>query len=336
MRKGIQKSRFGKLADGTEIEIYTLTNANGLSCKITNYGAILTEVHTPDSAGKFANIILGFGDLKGYLEDKSYLGATIGRVTNRIAKARFTLNGKTYNLAANDGPNHLHGGIRGFNQQVWRAEPNPDRVELRLGYTSPDMEEGYPGKVRVEVSYELTDANELRLTYKATTDQPTLVNMTNHAYWNLAGHGDILRHELTVAADEHTPLDSQNLPSGKIASVQGTPFDFRTPTAIGSRFNQFDKTPAGYDANYVLKREKGAMVFVARARDPESGRVLELWTDQPGMQLYTAHYLPRPCTGFCLETQNYPDAINQPNFPTPILKPGETYLHRTTHRFSAA
>ncbi len=338
VRKGIQKSSFGRLPNGTEIDLYTLTNANGLSCKICTYGGIMTEFQAPDREGNFTNIVLGYDRLEDYLEGKDYRGAIIGRVANRIANASFTLNGKTYPLAANLGPHHLHGGLRGFDKRVWLAHPltTPEGVALALRYVSPDNEEGYPGTLTVNVIYVLTDTNELCLTYSANTDQPSPVNLTIHPYWNLAGKGDILRHELTVAADHYAPVDSQFIPTGKIEPVEGTPFDFRSPRAMGSRFSRLACKPPGYAETYVLKREKGGVVFAARARDPESGRVLELLTQQPGLVVYTGTFLNPPYTGFCLEAQNFPDAVHHDNFPSCILAPGETYRHETICQFSTA
>lgn len=329
MSKGIQKSSFGHLLDGTEIDIYTLTNANGLSCKIMTYGGIITEIRTPDRNGKFANIVLGYDRLEDYLEGKDYRGAIIGRVANRIRNAEFKLGGKTYKLAANDGPNHLHGGIRGFDKRVWVADPDlaGEDVTLNLEYTSPDKEEGYPGTLKVRITYFLTDLNELTTIYFASTDQPTPVNLTNHPYWNLAGHGDILQHELTISADEHTPMDSQFIPTGEFEWVEGTDFDFRTPTRIGRRMT------SGYNANYLIKGKEG-VAFAARARDPDSGRVLKLFSSQLGLQFYTGAYLKQPFTGFCLEAQSYPNSVNQGNFPPCILSPGEFYNHSTTCAFS--
>jgi aldose 1-epimerase len=339
--KGIQKSSFGQLPDGTEIDLYTLTNANGLSCKITTYGGTVTEIQTPDREGRFANIVLGYDRLEDYLKGKDYRGAIIGRVANRIANASFTLNGKTYPLAANDGPNHLHGGLRGFDKRVWRARTssNPDHVGLFLQYTSPDNEEGYPGSLNASVIYILSDKNILYVTYGAKPDQPTPVNLTNHSYWNLAGHGDILRHELTVFADDYTPMNNQYIPTGDIESVAGTPFDFRSPTPIGRRFDRLADKPPGYNVNYAFNQHGRAMPVVARVREPESGRVLNLQTNQAGLQFYSGTFLSQPYTGFCLETQKFPDAVHHNNFPSVILdpnEPGETYFHVTMCQFSTA
>jgi aldose 1-epimerase len=285
-----------------------------------------------------ANILLGYDSLQGYLDGKFYMGAIIGRVANRIANASFLLNGKTYTLAANDGPHHLHGGIRGFDKCVWRADSpsDGDRAELRLRYTSPDNEEGYPGTLRIEAAYALTDANELRVTFQAATDEPTPVNLTTHPYWNLSGKGDILRHELTLAADHYAPVDSQFIPIGNIQAVTGTPFDFRLPTPMGARFSQLTCNPRGYAETYALKNDGGALTFAARVRDPQSGRVLELWTQQPGLVFYTGSFLNPPWTAFCLEAQNFPDALHHDNFPSCILMPGQMYRHETVCRFSTA
>jgi len=331
MRKGIQKSSFGRLQDGSEIDLYTLTNENGLRCQIATYGGIITRLETPDRAGRLANIVLGYDRLEEYETGKAYLGAIIGRVASRIGGARFTLDGKTFALAANDGRNHLHGGVRGFDRRVWQAAP--DGNSLRLQYTSADGEEGYPGTLHVAVTYALNDANELSLDYEAVTDQPTPVNLTSHPYWNLAGEkeaGDILGHELTVAADSYTPGDAEYILTGEIKPVEGTPLDFRSPAVTGSRSSQ-------HNTNYVLRQTAGRSVFAAKVREPQSGRALEIWTDQPCLQFYSGFFLSgkhAPSSGLCLETQNFPDAVNHGNFPSTILRPGETYRHRTVCRFS--
>lgn len=338
MSKGIEKSGFGRLPSGTEIDLYTLTNANGLSCKIITYGGTITELRAPDRHGNFGNIVLGYDRLEGVLADTAYKGAIVGRVANRIAGASFKLNGKTYKLAANNGPNHLHGGLRGFDKQVWTAEPETveKNVGLILRHTSPDGDEGYPGNLTVMALFVLTDANELCLSYLAETDKPTPVNLTSHPYWNLAGQGDILGHELVVAADDYTPMDRNQIPTGEIKTLEGTPYDFAKPALIGSRFSDLPGEPKGYDTNYILNKTEEAVAFAARAIDAGSGRVLELWTDQPGMQFYTGTYLDKPWTGFCLEPQIYPDAIHHSNFPDCVLNPGQTYNHHTICRFSAA
>jgi len=389
----VRKSSFGKLPDGTAVDLYTLQNANGLVAKVTNYGTIISELHVPDRDGKCGDVVLGFDNLEQYLKGHPCFGCTVGRVANRIAKGRFTLDGKTYTLAVNNGPNHLHGGLEGFDKKVWKGEalgldnkqvlaarvasssldkitaeyleleilkdpelaalrqPPPDiPIELQPGatvkftYTSPDGEEGYPGTLTAVVTMTLTDDNELRLDYRATTDKPTPVNLTNHSYFNLAGHGDALRHELMVAADYYTPSDSTLIPTGEIKAVKGTSMDFTRPQTIGSRFGQLQGEPVGYDTNYVLDSGGKGLALAARVRDPESGRVMEVHTTEPGVQLYTANFLDGSLTGkggivyrqhaaFCLETQHFPDAVNQPGFPSIILRPGQTYRQTTVFKF---
>lgn len=336
--KGIQKSSFGRLADGTEIELYTLTNSGGMSCKIITYGGIVTEVLARDREGKLGNIVLGHERLEDYVADTAYLGAIIGRVANRIANASFELNGKTYTLTANEGENHLHGGVSGFNRRVWRATPLPhvEDASIALEYCSPDGEEGYPGTLNVKVTFALTDQNELCLTYKATTDQPTPVNLTSHPYWNLAGGGDILGHELTVLSDFHTAFDRYNIPTGKMEKVDGTPLDFRKPAKIGNRLCKLEGNPPGYNVNYVLKPTKNGLALAAHAQDRASGRTLEIWTDQPGLQFYSGTYLSKPYAGFCLEPQKHPDSVNKRYFPSCIAEPGNGYWHCTVCRFGTA
>jgi aldose 1-epimerase len=344
MRSSVQKDAFGKLPDGTGVDLYTLTNGNGLVAKVATYGTIITGLHVPDRQGKLGDIVLGFDNLDQYLKGHPYLGATVGRVANRIANARFTLDGKTYTLAPKNGPHHLHGGLKGFDKKVWQAEPQAGAA-VRFSYTSPDGEEGYPGTLAVAVTMTLTDANELRLDYTATTDKPTPVNLTNHSYFNLAGKGDVLGHELMMAADYYTASDSALVPTGEIKPVKDTPMDFTSPQPIGSRFAQLRTNPVGYDHNYVLNGGGKALALAARVYEPGSGRVMEVHTTQPGVQLYTANFLNGSLTGkrgvvyhqhcaFCLETQHFPDSVNQPKFPSVILRPGETYRHTTVHKFS--
>jgi aldose 1-epimerase len=346
MTARVQKSSFGKLPDGTAVDLYTLTNANGLVAKVTNYGAIITELHVRDRQGKLGDVVLGFDNLPQYLNGHPYFGATVGRVANRIAKGRFTLDGKTYTLATNNGPNHLHGGLKGFDKVLWKADPQAGAA-MKFTYTSPDGEEGYPGTLAVAVTMTLTDANELRLDYHATTDQPTPVNLTNHSYFNLAGQGDVLGCELMIAADYYTPSDSTLIPTGEIKAVKGTPMDFTQPRPIGSRFPQLQTSPVGYDHNYVLNAGGKSLALAARVYEPRSGRVLEAHTTQPGVQFYTANFLDgsltgkrevvyRQHTGFCLETQHFPNAVNQAEFPPIILRPGQTYHHTTVFKFSTA
>ena len=344
--KDIQKSHFGTTR-GVEISLYTLTNANGVICKIANYGGTITELHVPDRNGRLADVVLGYDDLKGYETGKCYFGALIGRVANRIAGSRFTLDGQSYQLPANEGPNHLHGGIPGFDKVAWNAEPvvTESGAALRLTYTSPDGDQGYPGTLKVSAVYTLTDANELRLDFEATTDKPTPVNLTNHTYWNLAGAGKILDHILTLAADRFTPTDAKLIPTGEIKSVKGTPMDFTSPHSIGSRLDQLPNNPPGYDDNFALNSGGGKLAFAARAHEPASGRVLEVWSDQPAVQLYTGNYLSgfkgkrgaiyERYGGFCLEPQYFPDFVHHPQFAQSILRPGETYRQSMVCRFSA-
>jgi aldose 1-epimerase len=281
------------------------------------------------------NVVLGAGSLESYLKGFPGSAAVIGRVANRIARAQFTLDGVTYKLAANNGPNHIHGGRRGFAQVVWQAQPLPPgerEASVRLTYLSKDGEEGYPGNLTVHVTYTLTDDNVLRIDYEATTDKATPVNLTNHAYFNLAGGGDVLDHELWLAADRYTPADDQLIPTGEVASVKGTPLDFTVPARIGARIQQLKPKPNGYDHNYVLGGDGGTLVLVGRASDPASGRVMEVCTTEPGVQLYTGNHLKHG--GFCLETQHYPDSVNRPQFPSTILRPGQVFKSSTTFAFS--
>jgi len=346
----VLQSHFGNLPDGTAIDLYTMTNAKGMIVKFITYGGIITELHVPDRNGKLADIVLGFKSLDGYLAGHPYFGALIGRVGNRIAGGRFTLEGKEYRLATNDGANHLHGGTAGFDKKVWAVMevPAADGVAVRLSRTSPDGEEGYPGTLNVSVIYTLTNDNALRLDYAASTDKPTPVNLTSHSYFNLAGEGsgDILGHEVMLAADRYTPADNQLIPTGVIAPVAGTPFDFTNPTAIGTRINDVPAPPpGGYDTNYVVNGSGKGPVLAARVRDPKSGRVMEITTTEPGIQFYTGNFLDGTLTGkagqpyrkhagLCLETQHFPDAVHHLSFPTIILGPGRPLASRTEHRFS--
>jgi aldose 1-epimerase len=346
MKPNVHSVHFSKLADGTPVELFTLTNGSGLVAKITNYGSIITEMHAPDRAGKMGDVVLGFNNLEQYLKGHPYFGCTVGRVANRIAKGQFTLDGKSYRLAVNNGPNHLHGGLKGFDKVVWKAEPQ-NGPAVKFSYTSADGEEGYPGQVDVTVLMTLTDKNELIIEYTATATKPTPVNLTNHSYFNLAGSGDVLNHELMIAADHFTPKDQNSIPTGEIKSVKGTPMDFTQPHAIGSRFSQLTEKPVGYDHNYVLNGGGKSLGLAARAFEPRSGRVLEISTTEPGVQLYTSNYLDGSLTGksgvvytqhcgFCLETQHFPDSVNHANFPSIILQPGHTYRQTTVHKFATA
>ena len=349
---GIDKTDFGKTHDGQQVDQYTLRNARGASIKVITYGAIFSELNVPDRAGTFADVVLGFDSLDKYLAGHPYFGAIAGRVANRVARGQFTLNGKTYHLAINNGPNSLHGGLAGFDKRVWTATASnaASGPSLKLAYTSADMEEGYPGKLDVEVTYTLAnDRNEWRIDYRATTDKPTILNLTNHAYWNLAGEASgktILDHELMLNADNYTPVDETLIPTGQIKSVRGTPFDFTTMKPIGRDIAQTPGDPNGYDHNFVLNGNAGEMKLCGRLRDPGSGRTMEVHTTQPGVQLYTGNFLDGKLIGkggkpyvrnyaVCLETQHFPDSINHPNFPSVVLRPGETFKSTTTHRFSA-
>lgn len=349
----VTKQAFGKTADGREINLYTLTNKNGMTVAITNYGGIVQSIKTPDRNGKLDDIVLGFETADGYLKEHPYFGALIGRYGNRIAKATFTLNGQVYKLAANDGPNHLHGGIRGFDKQLWSARESaePASQRLELTYVSKDGEEGYPGTLSTTVVYTLTDENELRIDYTATTDKDTVLNLTNHSYFNLAGQGssDILGHQIMIAADRFTPVDATLIPTGELKPVEGTPFDFRKATAIGARINAQDEQITrgrGYDHNFVLNRAGSDLALAARVTEPTSGRVMEVLTTQPGVQFYTGNFLDGSLrgkggkvyghrSGLCLETQHFPDSPNRPEFPSTVLRPGEKYTSTTIYRFAA-
>ncbi len=344
---GVKKAVFGKLDDGTVVHLYTLTNANGLTAKIMTYGATLTELHVPDNTGKMGDVVLGFDNLAQYVKGSPYFGATVGRVGNRIAKGKFTLDGKQYTLAVNNGPNSLHGGLKGFDKRVWsaRAIKSADGPAVRFTYHSPDGEEGFPGNLAVTVVYTLTNKNGLRIDYAATTDKNTPVNLTNHSYFNLAGHGDVLGTEMMINADRYVPVDDTLIPTGELASVKGTPMDFTQPHPIGQHLNELSGDPKGYDHCYVLNSGGNSFALAARAYEPTTGRVLEMFTTEPGVQFYTGNFLDGTLTGiggtvyqqhaaFCLEAEHYPDSVNHPSFPSTILHPGETYHQRTEYRFS--
>jgi len=352
-KAGLERQPFGKSPDGSPVDLYVLTNSSGMQASITNYGGILLSLKVPDRNHNFADVILGYDTLEGYEGDKSFLGATIGRYGNRIAHGKFTLYGKEYTLDRNDGENHLHGGNRGFNKVLWQAKPisSRDSQSLVLTYTSPDGEGNYPGNLNVKVTYTLTDNNELKIAYEATTDKDTIVNLTNHAYYNLAGQGesDILGHVLTIYADRFTPVDKGLIPTGQLQSVKGTPFDFTHPTAIGARIDRDDdqlKVGHGYDHNFVLNAGiNAAPVPAASVYEPKSGRMLEIATTEPGIQFYSGNFLDGSIKGkqgkvykhrygLCLETQHYPDSPNHPDFPSTVLKKGETYRSMTIYSFS--
>jgi aldose 1-epimerase len=337
----ISKKPFGKTADGQEAELFTIINSGGLSAEITNFGCSIVRLKTPDRSGKFADIVLGYDSLEGYQTNPPYLGGVVGRYANRIAKGKITLEGRTYQLAINNGPNHLHGGLKGFDKKRWKVI-DAENDMLRLSYTSPDGEENYPGTLACEVLYILTNKNELIIEYTATTDKTTVVNLTNHSYFNLAGHnsGDILSHELVIYADRYTPVNSGLIPTGELAPVEGTPLDFRRATAIGKRF---DKLENGYDHNYVLNSTDSGLAPAAEVYEPVSGRTMKVLTTQPGVQLYTGNFLAdvkgkqnavygKRC-GFCLETQHWPDSPNQPKFPSAVLRAGQIYTHKAIFLF---
>lgn len=349
----LSRAPFGTLPDGRPVQLFTLTNAHGVEVRFIDYGGIILSVRTPDRTGQLDDITLGYDSLAGYLRSTPYFGALIGRYGNRIAKGRFTVDGTTYTLATNDGPNHLHGGVRGFDKVLWHAEPFRDArgVGAVLTYVSRDGEEGYPGNLAVRVTYTLTNDDALVFEYHATTDRATPVNLTQHTYWNLAGPGrtTILDHQLTLSASHFTPIDSTLIPTGEIRDVAGTPFDFRAPTTIGARIGERDdqlRFGRGYDHNWVLDRAPAdTLAFAARVYEPRSGRVLEVSTTEPGVQFYSGNFLDGTLTGkggvvyahrtgLCLETQHYPDSPNHPNFPSTILRPGTTYHSTTQYRFS--
>lgn len=343
----IQKASYGKVED-KDVELYTLTNANGLVMKVTNYGAIITEFHVPDKAGKLADIVLGFENIDGYLKGNPYFGATVGRVGNRIRGAKFKLDGKEIKVTANNGQHHLHGGNKGWDKVVWTAEPveSPDGPGIRFTYVSKEGEEGYPGTVTAKSTYTLTNKNEFKVEMEATTDKTTLVNMVHHTYWNLGGFasGPITDHELMLFADKYTPGDPM-VPTGAIKAVKSTPFDFTAAKPIGKDLKAAGGDPIGYDHNFVVNGDAHAMRPVARLKDPKSGRVMTIEADQPGVQFYSGNFLDGKTkgkgvayaqyTGLCLETQKFPNSINVPAWKDEvILKPGATYKHTMVHRFT--
>jgi len=344
MKASVSKSSFGKLPGGKPVELFTLANKRGMVCKVTNYGTIITELHVPDRNGTLGDVVLGFDNLNEYLRGHPYFGCTVGRFANRIAHGRFTLGDKNYKLAINNGSNCLHGGLRGFDKVLWKARPLKDAA-VEFTYTSPDGEEGFPGKLDVTVVMTVTERNELSIDYTAKTNKPTPVNLTNHSFFNLACGGDIKNHRLILASDFYTPINSEMIPTGEVRSVQKTALDFTKPVPLGVRFSKLGGKPLGYDHNFIL-RSNGTSI-AARVTDPKSGRVMEVMTTQPALQLYTGNFLDgsitgkgglvyHPHTGFCLETQHYPDSVNQAHFPSTILNPGETYRQTTVYRFLAS
>lgn len=352
----LSKKPFGKTSDGISVEEYTLSNGT-MEVRIITYGGVITRVHVPDRKGQQANVVLGFEKLENYLSDSPYFGCITGRYANRIANAKFTLNGAEYKVSANDGTGSLHGGFKGFDKKVWKAkEIKTDKeIGIELSYLSPDGEEGFPGNLTTTVTYTLNANNELSMNYKATTDKPTVLTLTNHSYFNLAGEGsgDIFDHELMLNADHYTPVDSAAITRGEIAKVEGTPFDFRASQRIGERIRSNHQQMVygrGYDHNWVLNRKNprdGEMMLAARLLEPTSGRVLEVLTTEPGIQFYSGNFVNgtlvgtsgktyRQSDGLCLETQHYPDSPNQPNFPSTVLNPGETYNTTTVFRFGVS
>jgi len=343
----INRESFGRTPDGQDVWLFTLTNANGMTVKVTNYGGIITHLFVPDRRGEMDDVVLGFDTLDGYLGEHPYFGAIVGRYANRIGQGRFTLDGVEYTLAMNNGPNHLHGGLKGFDKRVWRFQTHQDDASARLimTYLSKHMEEGYPGGLKCGVTYELTNDNEFKMTYMATTDRPTVLNLTNHSYFNLAGYdaGPIYDHELMLTADHYTPVDEGLIPTGEVAAVQGTVFDFTTPHRIGERLHDVPMT-GGYDHNFCLNSRNGSLALCARVYEPQSGRVMEVYTTQPGVQFYTGNFLDGSVEGkgavynqhgaFCLETQHWPDSPNKPDFPSVVLRPSQTYSEETILKFS--
>jgi len=345
----ITKAPFGKAPDGTPVDIYTLRNADGCEARICNYGGIVTSLKVSDKTGKLGDVVLGYDNLDGYLKSSPYFGCLVGRYGNRIANGKFKLDGRIYTLATNNGPNSLHGGIKGFDKVVWSGKTVASSLgpALELKYVSEDGEEGYPGNLSVTAVYTLTEDNALRLDYTATTDKDTVVNLTHHSYFNLRGHGDNLGHIVQINADKFTPVDITLIPTGELRPVDGTPFDFRKPTAIGARVNANDeqiKFGGGYDHNWVINKKPGELSQQAVVYEPESGRVMEVWSTEPGLQFYGGNFLDGTITGkggwvyqyrnaFCMEPQHFPDSPNHPNFPSTELKPGQVYKNTIIYKF---
>ena len=344
----ISCSSFGKTSDETPVEIYTLRNHRGMEARIMTYGGTIVSLKTADKAGGFDDVVLGYDNLDGYLKSSAYFGAIIGRYGNRIAGGKFELDGKTYNLAVNNGPNHLHGGLKGFDKVVWKAKVDEHERKLTLGYLSKDGEEGYPGNLSVTTTYTLTDDDELQIVFTASTDKATLCNLTHHSYFNLRGGGDVLGHLVKINAEKFTPVDNMLIPTGELRAVACTPFDFRVPAPIGSRINSDDeqiKLAKGYDHNWVFSKPAGQPGLAAQVYEPTTGRVMEVFTTAPGMQFYTGNFLDGTIkgkggriypfrSGFCMEPHGFPDSPNHPEFPTTILRPGEFYKNAITYRFS--
>ncbi len=346
----ITESAFGKLPDGTPVELYTLRNSHGMEATIMTYGGIVTSLKVPDKNGQFSDVVLGYDNLDGYLKSTPYFGALIGRYGNRIAKGKFSLDGVEYTLATNNIPNALHGGLKGFDKVVWSARPLPtaNGPELILSYVSRNGEEGYPGNLLVTAVYSLTENNALRIEFTATTDQDTVLNLTHHSYFNLRGSGDVLDHVVYINADKFTPVDSTLIPTGELRPVTGTPFDFRKPATIGARIGYTNDQQiafgGGYDHNWVLNKQTNEISLAASVYEPATGRTMEVWTTSPGVQFYSGNFLDGTITGkggwtyqfrngFCFEPQHFPDSPNQPAFPTTELKPGETYQNTIIYKF---
>lgn len=342
----IKTEDFGTMDDGSAVQLFTLKNENGMEVSITNFGGIVTSIKVPDKNGDIENIVLGFDDLEKYKAGHPFFGAIAGRYANRIAKGRFELNGEEYELATNDGENHLHGGAEGFDKKLWDAEVNDDENSVTISYLSPDGEEGYPGNLDVKVTYTLTDDNELKIDYHATTDKSTVLNLTNHSYFNLSGDSSqsILDHKLTINADRYTPVNEGLIPTGELRPVEGTAFDFTEPETVGARI---ESIPPGYDHNFVLNNPDSGMRKIVTVEHEESGRIMEVYTDQPGVQFYTGNFLDGTLTGrngkpieqyaaLCLETQTFPDSPNKPDFPSPVLNPEETYETTTIYQFKVS
>lgn len=350
VRPEIKKQTFGRTAIGESVDIYTLTNANGMEARIMTLGATVVSLKVPDRQGKIADVVLGYEDFDGYLKNASFFGVIVGRFGNRIGKGQFSLNGKQYTLAKNNGENTLHGGIKGFDKVVWKGSEikSTDGAGLSLSYLSKDGEEGFPGNLSVTVVYTLTNNNELRIDYSATTDKATVINLTHHSYFNLAGEGTMLNHELMINADTFTPVDPGLIPTGELRGVKGTPMDFIRSAVIGARIDQPDEQLTfgkGYDHNWVLNNHTGRLALAARVYEPVSGRVMEVLTTEPGIQFYSGNFLDGSVTGkggqvykqrygFCLETQHFPDSPNKPAFPSTVLKPGQKYRTSTIYKFS--
>lgn len=352
VKANVTRAPFGAAPDGTNVELFTMTNAGGMQVQATNYGGAVTSIKVRDRSGALGDVALGFTSMEGYRDNSPYLGVVVGRYANRIAGAQFKLDGRTYKLPANDGPNTLHGGVKGFDKVVWKAEPfeRPGEVGVVLTHVSPDGDQGFPGTLSARVTYTLTDRNEFAIDYHATTDKTTVVNLTQHTYFNLAGEGSgpVLDHQLMLNADRYSPVDSKLIPAAEPANVDGTPFDFRTAHAIGERINADHpqlKFGKGYDHNFVINRQNDELVLAARVEEPTTGRVMEVHTTEPGVQLYTGNHLDGKLMGkagkaygerggLCLETQHFPDSPNKPSFPSTTLKPGEEYRSRTVYAFS--